>query len=313
MNLEPHLLNRRLKLRDLDTLMTVVRVGGMRKAASHLHLSQSAVSKAVAELEDVLGVALIDRSRQGVAVTSSGRALIRRAEAMFAQLQDGVRELKHLADPDGGDIRMASTEPIMGGLLSQAILRMKRLYPRVNYFAESGGTPQRQLQFLMDGESNFAILRPLGLVLDPSIQAEPLVRDKLLLIAGRNHPMATRRKLSLAALVDQSWIIGPIELRSDSPFVAAFATAGLPLPRNQLISGSLNARFALLASGQFITLMPSSYWHFSSGRDDLKVLPVEIGRWQTPHMMLTMRNHTLSPAVLAFQDIVRDLVRPLAD
>jgi DNA-binding transcriptional LysR family regulator len=134
-----------------------------------------------------------------------------------------------------------------------------------------------------------------------------------MVIVGRKHPLAARRKLGLADLADQSWIIGPVELRSDSPFVGAFRAAGLPLPRCHVISGSLNARFALLASGQFITLMPSSYWHFSPTHPELKVLPVEMGRWHTPTMMLTMRNHTLSPAVLAFQDIVRELVKPLVE
>lgn len=313
MILEPRVLNRRLKLRDLDTLMTVISAGGMRKAAGQLHLSQPAVSKAVAELEDLLGVSLIDRSRQGVAVTPSGAALIRRSEAIFDELQQAVRDLRHIADPDGGDIRMASTEPIMGGLLSTAMLRMKIHYPKVNFIAESGGTPQRQLQFLLDHESDFVVMRPLGITLDPSVQAEPLVKDRLLVVASRTHPFASRRKLGLADLLDQSWIIGPVELGADSPLVTSFGAAGLPLPRFHVTSGSLNARFALLASGQFITLMPSSYWHFAHGRKDLKVLPVDIGRWHTPTMMLTLRNRSLSPAVLAFQDIVRDLVRPSAD
>ena len=310
---EPRSLNRRLKLRDLDTLMTVVSAGGMRKAAGQLHLSQPAVSKAVAELEDALGVVLIDRNRQGVAVTPSGVALIRRAEVMFDELQQAVRDLRHLADPDGGDIRMASTEPNMGGLLSAAMLRMKTQFPKVNFIAESGGTPQRQLQFLMDHDSDFVIMRPLGVGVDASVDVEPLFKDRVLVVAGRTHSLASRRKLGLSDLLDQSWIIGPIELRPDSPLVTRFEAAGLALPRFHVTSGSLNARFALLASGQFITLMPSSYWHFAPGRKDLKVLPVDMGRWHTPTMMLTLRNHSLSPAVQVFQDIVRDLVRPLTD
>lgn len=73
--MQPHALRlkRRLKLRDLDTLMTVVSAGGMHKAADLLHLSQPAVSKAIAELEDALGVSLLTRSRQGSTSPATGR------------------------------------------------------------------------------------------------------------------------------------------------------------------------------------------------------------------------------------------------
>ena len=68
-------LKRRLKLRDLDTLMAVVQAGGMRKAADALHMSQGAVSKAIGELESVLGVRLLERSARGGA---SPRPMARR-------------------------------------------------------------------------------------------------------------------------------------------------------------------------------------------------------------------------------------------
>ena len=89
---------RRIRLRDLDTLATVVRAGGMRKAALELHMSQPAVSKAIAELEDAVGYSLLDRSRRGVEVTACGQALIRRSSAIFDELRSGVRELEDLAD-----------------------------------------------------------------------------------------------------------------------------------------------------------------------------------------------------------------------
>ena len=68
----------RLKLRDLRLLDTVVRQGSMAKAASKLNLSQPAISKAIAEMEHVLGARLIDRGRQGVQPTPYGTALLRR-------------------------------------------------------------------------------------------------------------------------------------------------------------------------------------------------------------------------------------------
>src|SRR4030095_2670562 len=91
-------MRRRVRLRDLDTLLAVVEAGRMRGAAEHLHLSQPAISKAIRELESALGVPLFERSRTGVRPTAYGLALVQRAKTVFDELQLGLRDLEHLAD-----------------------------------------------------------------------------------------------------------------------------------------------------------------------------------------------------------------------
>jgi DNA-binding transcriptional LysR family regulator len=83
--------SRRLKLSDLRMLLTIVQWGSMSKAAAHLNLSQSAVSKAFGELEHTLGVRLLDRTPQGIKPTIYGTALLNRATAIFD-------EVRHYAD-----------------------------------------------------------------------------------------------------------------------------------------------------------------------------------------------------------------------
>jgi DNA-binding transcriptional LysR family regulator len=99
---------RRLKLRELRILMTVVQVGSMGKAATQLTLSQPAVSKAIAEMEHTLGVKVLDRTPQGVEPTLYGRALLKWATAVFDDLRQGVREIQFLADPAAGEVRVGS-------------------------------------------------------------------------------------------------------------------------------------------------------------------------------------------------------------
>jgi DNA-binding transcriptional LysR family regulator len=74
MNLQDRV-SQRLKLRDLRLLLSVLELGGMGKAAAHLNLTQSGVSKAIADLEHTLGVRLFDRTSRGVEPTIYGRAL----------------------------------------------------------------------------------------------------------------------------------------------------------------------------------------------------------------------------------------------
>src|SRR5262245_59455045 len=69
-------IGRRLKLQDVHILLAAVETGSMAKAAEHLAISQPVVSRAVASLEQTLGVRLLDRSRSGIAPTLYGRALL---------------------------------------------------------------------------------------------------------------------------------------------------------------------------------------------------------------------------------------------
>src|SRR5690349_3079336 len=124
----------RLKLRDLRLLDTVVRQGTMAKAASQLNLTQPAVSKAIAEMEQLLGVRLIDRGRQGVEATPQGRALLRRGVAIFDELRQGVSEIEHISDPTAGELRIGAPEPMGAGLLPLVIERLSKQHPLVSFF-----------------------------------------------------------------------------------------------------------------------------------------------------------------------------------
>src|SRR5215467_6631281 len=111
-------ISRRLKLRHLNVLLSVVEKGSMAKAAKQLAISQPVVSKAIAELEQMLGVRLLDRDRglQSVEPTVYGNALIKRSAAIFDDLRTSVSELEFLADGTAGEIRIGTTESISAGL-----------------------------------------------------------------------------------------------------------------------------------------------------------------------------------------------------
>src|SRR5947209_2674464 len=131
---------RRLKLRDLDILVTVIETGSMGKAARRLSISQPAVSKAIVELEDALGVRLLDRSRRGVIPTPYGEALEKRGIVVFNDLRQGVQDIDFLLDPTKGEIRVGATEPIVTALVAPAIDRLSRKYPKLFFHIVSGDT-----------------------------------------------------------------------------------------------------------------------------------------------------------------------------
>src|SRR5262249_48077940 len=123
-------ISRRLKMSELRTLLAVVEYGSMSKAAAALHISQSAVSKALGELERTLGVRLLDRSPQGVEPTLYGRALPARGLAIFDELRQGLQDTEFLADPSTGEARIGVAPPLVGFLFA-VIEQLSKQFPKM--------------------------------------------------------------------------------------------------------------------------------------------------------------------------------------
>src|SRR5262249_1652632 len=121
----------RVRLRDLHILLTVAAQGSMIKAAAQLHVSQPAISDAIATLEAAVAVRLLDRSRRGVEPTRYGSLLLRYGQLAIDDLRQGMKEIEFLADPTAGEVRVACTDTIVNGSLVPIIQRLGEKYPRV--------------------------------------------------------------------------------------------------------------------------------------------------------------------------------------
>src|SRR5215469_7840724 len=105
-------LGRRLRVRDLYILATVVKTGGMARAARQLSMTQPSVSAAISNLEHMLGVRLLDRSPRGIEPTIYADAMLKRSSAVFDELKQSVRDVQSLANPATGELRIACTESV---------------------------------------------------------------------------------------------------------------------------------------------------------------------------------------------------------
>ncbi len=306
-------LRRRLKLRDLDTLMTVISAGGMRKAAEQLHMSQPAVSKAIADLEGLLGVRLLDRSRHGIEPTVFGQALLKRGTAIFDELRRGAVDMAFLADPDAGELSIGCVETITAGLAAAIIEEMSEQHPRLTFSVASGDAPVLQAHFLRERICELVVARPFAAAPEPDMNGEPLFHEQMrIVVSNRSAWAAKRRRLVLADLVDAPWILSPNEIGQHSPIVEAFRAIDAEPPVVRVLTGSLNLRRTLLRTGRFVTVMPHSLLRFGPDQEWIKVLPIELPTWTVPTMLITLRNRTLSPVAERFAEHARTLARSLA-
>jgi DNA-binding transcriptional LysR family regulator len=181
-------ISRRLKLRQLNVLVAVARWGSMAKAAEHLAISQPVVSKAVAELEQVVGVRLFDRVPGGVEPTPHGRALLKRSVAIFDDLRTSVSELETLSDPTAGELRIGCEENLSTGLLPTLIDRLTQKYPRLQFDVTLGDPATLQQRDLLNRRVELAIMRIAHQSLDHALQASVLCQDRMWVVAGMNNP-----------------------------------------------------------------------------------------------------------------------------
>jgi DNA-binding transcriptional LysR family regulator len=300
----------RLKLRDLRMLETVVQWGSMAKAADQLNLSQPAISKAIAEMEHVLGVRLIDRGRQGVEPTPYGAALLRRGTAIYDELRQGVAEIEHLSDPATGAVRIAAPEPIAAGLLPILIEQFTKEYPRASVHVIH--TPVASLQIQTPRYHDLRtrnvdlVLGPIfGPLADDDLAAMSLYKDSAAVAAGANSPLRRRRNVTLPELMEERWILQPADTIAGRSHFEAFQEAGVGAPAKLITTTSVQIQIGLVASQRYLTILPASTLHFSGRRlgiaaltTKLKIDPLVVG-------VVTLKKRTISPVARQFIEMTR--------
>src|SRR3954465_8186702 len=203
--MDDHQVSSRIKLRHLRALIAVAASGSMVRAAEQLSVSQPVVSKTIAELEQIMGLELFDRVAQGVTPTLYGQALIARSTALIDDLKTSVSELRHLADPTRGELRIGCEEGLAAWLLPALIDQLSRQYPNIVFEVALGDAPTLQKRDLLGRQVEVALMRTEAHELWDGLQQSVLYSDRLWVVAAKSSHWASRRKVSLADLVHERW------------------------------------------------------------------------------------------------------------
>jgi DNA-binding transcriptional LysR family regulator len=247
-------IGRRLKLRDLHVLKTVAQQGSMGKAATQLAVSQPAISKSITDLEHVLGVRLLDRSRRGVEPTIYGSALLKWSVAVFDNLRQGVDEIDSLADPTAGELGVGTTEAMAVGLVPAVIDRLSRQHPRMVFSVLQAPGVAQLCRDLRERNIDFFLAHLVMPISDEDLDVEILFEDSMFVVAGLNNKWHRRRKIAAAELINEPWALPPYDSFIGSIAKEAFRAKGLDGPRMAVRSFSLQLYTALLATGRFLAL-----------------------------------------------------------
>ena len=309
--MDPDLVRHRLKLQHLKVVAAVAEWGSMAKAAQHLAISQPVVSKVVADLEEMLGVVLFDRSPRGVEPTLYGRALLRRSLAVFDDLKAGIDEIRFLADPTAGELRIGSTEPLLAGLGFAVIDRLCQQRPGIIFDVVQGDSATLLNHDLPERRIELAIVPLLTGVVADDQEATVLFKDRLRVVVGAQSPWARRRRVALADLLDEPWCLArsAIGLQVSD----AFPASGLKRPRVAVTTTTAHLLFQLLETGRFVGHFGEGLLYFFANRFAVRKLPIELPLAPFTVAIVTLKNRTISPLAQLFIDCAREVAKPLTE
>jgi DNA-binding transcriptional LysR family regulator len=305
-------IGRRLRLRDLYVFSTVVQRGSMAKAARQLGVSHPAVSEVITDLEHALGVRLLDRSAQGIEPTIYGDALLKRSVAVFDELKQSIRDIEFLSDATTGEVRISCMEGPGFTFLPDALLRFSKQYPHIavhtdliNYSEVFRGLRERKYDCVLMTKST-----GLHEATADDVKVEALYDDTMIVAAGAHSKWARRRKIELAELIDEPWILaGPTSwTRTSSEDM--FRARGLSRPKPIMAADSITLRARLVAGGPYLAMFATSVLRrLIADNYAIAALPVDLppnaGAFSTG--IVTLKNRTLSPVVERFLACVREV------
>ncbi|MFT0891225.1 LysR family transcriptional regulator [Pseudochelatococcus sp. G4_1912] len=290
-----------MEFRPLCAFVEVVRQGGFSQAAKTVFVTQSTVSKAVKQLEDEVGVPLLDRIGHRSVLTAAGEAVYRRGVKLLADRDDLLAELDEIRGLKRGTLRLGLPPVGSSTLFAPLFAVYRQRYPGIEVRLIEYGSTQLA-ESLRAGEIDFAgALLPTSEEFDwQTVRREPLVA-----LLPSNHPLATRRSVSLIDLKDVPFILFESGFALHRVIIDASRCAGFEA--NVVArSSQIDFMIELVSAGLGVTFLPRM---IATQRRNTTIRHVSLDEPGAEWVMaMTWRRDAyLSGAAKAWLDLVREI------
>ena len=278
---------------SLQAFLAVAETQSFSRAAEQLHLTQPAVSKRIATLEDLLGTRLFDRIGRRIALTEAGNVLLPKAQRILFTVEDSRRALANLSGQVGGKLTLATSHHIGLHRLPPLLKQYTQRHPEVAldlHFLDS----ELAYQGVMDGTLEMAIVTLAPHPVE-QLKVVELWRDRLCFVCAKDHPLAQRSRaddklLSLAELCEVNCILPGAKTFTRTLIGQRFEEAGLNLPVS-MSTNYLETLKMMCGVGLGWSLLPEKMLD-----SELVALPVDTAPIHRPLGYLVHNNRTPSNA-----------------
>jgi DNA-binding transcriptional LysR family regulator len=179
------------------SLIAVADAGSITDAADQIHVSQSALSRRLQQLETDLGAQLLVRSRHGIECTDLGRQVLEAGRAIVARYDAVRRSIADQQNLERGIVRIGGGATVTSFMLPGAIAGFQSRYPGIHFYVKEAGSSEIAAA-VVGGDLELGILTlPLA---DRDLETEVLTSDEIVLVARSDHPLAARETLEVGDL-----------------------------------------------------------------------------------------------------------------
>ena len=292
-----------MKLSQIRNFIAVAECGSVQAAGRQLGITQPAITRSIRDLEQELGTPLFERSGAGMALTSIGQVVLRRAEGVQAGLDRIQDEVAQLTGRDSGRVSVGLSFVAHAGLLPKVIRAFRRTAPHVRLDIKESlfAAVDSDLQ---NGVIDFYVgPMPPGESYDRKLAIEPLFENRRQIFCRRGHPLADAK--SLTELKGASWVTASAAANSPDELAALFRHYGLSPPHVAVNAQTMLSMMVIAASSDLLTALPQQLKGLLVSNSRLVRIPV-CERLLPSTICIVKRIFTpLTPAAEMLSDLFR--------
>jgi DNA-binding transcriptional LysR family regulator len=210
-------------LRQLRAFLAVARRGSFTRAAEDVALSQSAVSLSVRQLENELGLKLLDRTTRQVQLTAVGSTLVATGSRLIDELDATLRELRDIGEQHRGRVVMACVPAVARSLMPKCVVYCATKWPSISLSIDDSAASE-VIRKVARGEVEFGIAS--GEIAGADLLVQPLMDDPFRLVCRRDDPLAARHSVRWTQLTGRRLVMLDNTSGSRQVIEAALSSTG---------------------------------------------------------------------------------------
>jgi DNA-binding transcriptional LysR family regulator len=296
-----------MQVRHLKTFLTVATTLNVTQSARRLHLAQSSVSEQIRALENELRAPLFERSARKLVLTDAGKRFYEYAREMLALSEEARAAVSQTANAATGRLSIGALETLCSERLVPVLSSYRARCPQVQVSLRPANTAQLRndvKEGLLD--VCFAFGTPPA---DSDLLSEQVSEEEVIVVASSGHPLATRRRVTKADLLQEEFIVTERGCVFRRLFDEAFAEEREDRPGRIAEVGSMGAVCAMVDRGRYCAFVPRIAAASALARGKVVALPMAGGRHSLPLLMHWHARRAARPSLQLFLQEARTSFR----
>lgn len=304
--MEKDIFKSRVSLRHLDCFVSAAQTRNLGKAAIRMRVTQPAISKTLTELEDILGVKLLERNRHGTQLTRDGETFLVHAMAVLDALNAAKAAVGMEQMPQSEAVYVGALPTVAPDLLPLALVGFRRRHPHARVVVQTAANAAL-LQMLKAGEVDFALARMADPEMMIGLSFELLYMEPLALTVRPGHLLAAMGTVSLNEVIAYPIIVstkGTIPRHNTESY---FQSRGLKIPSNCIETLSVSLARQITRQSDAVWFAPVGAVRSDLADGALLRLAASTEGTEEPVGLLHRSEGTPAAPALAFMGVLRDM------